>query len=166
MLSSFEEGKLLFKNGHFFDAFSQMMDALHHLAHLSIIHHGYYPEATVWEQVKRIEPPIYKLYHELLKSEESLEKRIELLILTMELAIHSKTEVGSHHFLSVLQTSIGVWSIDDFLELQEVTEYREDLEFLVQHLVDKGYLIREKIEITSSEMTKVKYYYKKNKKAC
>jgi hypothetical protein len=104
------------------------------------------------------------LYHELLKSEESLEKRVELLILAMELAIHSKTEVGGHHFLSVLRTSIGVWAIDDFLELQEVSEYRENLEFLVQHLVDKGYLIRERVEASSSEMMKVKYCYKKNKK--
>lgn len=158
-LRRFEEGKTLFQNGHFFDAFSNMMHALHHLARLSVIYHGFYPEVTVWEQVRHIEPQTYKLYQELLKSEETLEKRIELLILATELAIHSKTEVGSEHFLALVPT--GVSSISDFMEHIEVEDYRIDLELLVRHLVEKGFLSYER-KVTKVEGIEKIYYQKRN----
>ena len=158
MLRRFEEGRTLFQNGHFFDAFSNMMHALHHLARLSVIHHGFYPEVTVWEQVRHIEPQTYKLYQELLKSEETLEKRIELLILATELAIHSKTEVGSQHFRSLLSTEVS--AISDFMKHIEVEEYRIDLELLVRHLVEKEFLLYERKASKVDGIEKV-YYQKK-----
>ncbi|MDT8863086.1 nucleotidyltransferase-like protein [Alkalihalobacillus sp. MEB130] len=146
MLRRFEEGKSLFHNGHFFDAFSNMMHSLHHLARLALINHGFYPEVTVWEQVKQIEPQTYKLYQELLYSEESLEKRIELLILATELAIHSKTEMGSQHFLALLEDKEGdLFSIAELMSLHEVEDYCVDLELLIRHLVEKGLLNTEKL---------------------
>ncbi|TWI52648.1 nucleotidyltransferase-like protein [Halalkalibacter nanhaiisediminis] len=161
MLRRFEEGKVLFYNGHYFDAFSNMMHALHHLARLSVIHHGFYPEVTVWEQVRHIEPQTYKLYQELLNSEETLEKRIELLILATELAIHSKTEIGSEHFLSLI--SIDVSSIAEFMGHQEVEDYRIDLELLVRHLVEKGFLCYKRKETKVEGIEKILYLKKNNK---
>ncbi len=143
MLRRFEEGKILFQQCHFFDAYSNLLHALHHLARLAVIYHGYYPETTVWQQMKKIEPETYKLYEELLKSEEGLEKRIELLILTMELAIHSKTEVGSDHFLSLLRLRQANWSISEIMELQEIENYKVDVELLLSFLIDKQIIIEE-----------------------
>ncbi|WP_332691410.1 nucleotidyltransferase-like protein [Halalkalibacter lacteus] len=161
MLRRFEEGKTLFHNGHYFDAFSNMMHSLHHLARLSVIHHGFYPEVTVWEQVRHIEPQTYKLYQELLKSEETLEKRIELLILATELAIHSKTEIGSQHFLSLVQGSNDIFSISDWMSLNEVEDYCVDLELLIRHLVEKGFISIKKVETKADGIVKTFYQVKK-----
>lgn len=159
LLRRFEEGRTLFRHQHYFDAYSHMMHALHHLARLSVIHHGYYPEVTVWEQVRHIEPQTYKLYQELLKSEEPLEKRIELLILATEFAVHSKTSVGSQHFLSIIEE--GPSTMADYMEHPEVEDYRVDLELLVQHLVEKGFLSTEKERTKAEGITKLTYFLKK-----
>ncbi|GAE37647.1 nucleotidyltransferase-like protein [Halalkalibacter akibai] len=161
MLRRFEEGKTLFENGHSFDAFSNMMHALHHLARLSVIQHGFYPEVTVWEQVKHIEPSTYKLYQELLKSEESLEKRIELLILATELAIHSKTLNGSQHFLSLVDSE-NQYLISDLMSIQETEDYRVDLELLVRHLVEKDFVSCFKAPTKAEGIMKTYYQFQKN----
>ncbi|MFC0557538.1 nucleotidyltransferase-like protein [Halalkalibacter alkalisediminis] len=161
MLRRFEEGKTLFQNKHYFDAFSNMMHALHHLARLSVIQHGFYPEVTVWEQVKHIEPPTYKLYQELLKSEESLEKRIELLILATELAIHSKTMIGSGHFLSLTEEKERLYLISDLMGIGETEDYRVDLELLVRHLVEKGVITCFKEETKAEGIMKTYYQFNK-----
>ncbi|WP_332630994.1 nucleotidyltransferase-like protein [Halalkalibacter flavus] len=162
MLRRFEEGKSLFYNGHHFDAFSNMMHSLHHLARLSLITHGFYPEVTVWEQVKKIEPQTYKLYQELLKSEESLEKRIELLILATELAIHSKTVLGSQHFLSLLENSSEeLFSVAELMSLPEVEDYYVDLELLIRHLVEKELIESTRVATKVEGIEKIFYRLKK-----
>ncbi|KGA97676.1 hypothetical protein AJ85_06095 [Alkalihalobacillus alcalophilus ATCC 27647 = CGMCC 1.3604] len=137
MLRRFEEGKTLFAQGHFFDAYSNMMHALHHLARLAVIRQGFYPEITVWEQVRQIEPETYKLYQELLKSEETLEKRIELMVLATEFAIHSKTIEGSQHFIDCIRLEKREWSISELMALSEVEDYKIDLELFLNFLVEK-----------------------------
>ncbi|GAF67167.1 nucleotidyltransferase-like protein [Alkalihalobacillus trypoxylicola] len=140
MLRRFEEGKVLFIKGHYFDAYSNMMHALHHLARLAVIRQGYYPEVTVWEQVRKIEPETYKLYQELLKSEETLEKRIELLILATEFAIHSKTIEGSQHLIDCMKREEKEWSVADIMKIPEVEDYKIDIELLLNFLVEKNIL--------------------------
>ncbi|KMR35055.1 hypothetical protein EY05_14905, partial [Staphylococcus aureus] len=71
----------------YLDAYNHVVHALHHLARLAIIENGFHPEITVWNQVKQIEPEIFKLYEELLTSEESIEKRLELLFLASDFLI-------------------------------------------------------------------------------
>ncbi|WP_100371834.1 nucleotidyltransferase-like protein [Bacillus sp. FJAT-45037] len=160
MLRRFDEGKTLFHHHHTFDAFSNMMHALHHLARLAVIRHGFYPEVTVWEQVKRIEPETYKLYQELLKSEESLEKRIQLFILATELAVRSKTKVGSEHFLSLLHGKEEGWTIAEMMEIPEVQEYRIDLELLVNFLIEKEYLVVDQRETKAKGIQHLRYQLK------
>ena len=58
---------------------------------VAVIENGLFPEVTVWSQVKKIDPAIYKLYEELIISDEPLEKRLELLFLASEFFIHNRT---------------------------------------------------------------------------
>ncbi|WP_368505613.1 nucleotidyltransferase-like protein [Alkalihalophilus sp. As8PL] len=160
MLRRFDEGKTLFHNNHSFDAFSNMMHSLHHLARLAVINHGFYPEVTVWEQVRKIEPETYKLYQELLMSEESLEQRIELLILATELAVRSKTEIGSQHFLTLLASRDGSWTIAEMMEIPEVQDYRIDLELLVNFLIEKEFLLIDHQESKAKGIHHIRYKLK------
>ncbi|MCM3490196.1 nucleotidyltransferase-like protein [Alkalihalophilus marmarensis] len=157
MLRRFDEGKILFYNEQPFDAFSNMMHSLHHLARLAVINHGYYPEVTVWDQVRKIEPETYKLYRELLKSEESLEQRIELLILATEIAVRSKTEIGSEHFRSLLADRGDSFTIAEMMEIPEVQDYRIDLELLVNFLIEKEFLVIDHHESKAQGIHHIRY---------
>ncbi len=78
------DGKLFFDHQQYLDAYNHVIHSLHHLGRLSVIEKGFHPEVTVWNQVKHIEPEIYKLYEELITSEETLDKRLELLFLVSD----------------------------------------------------------------------------------
>ncbi|MBM7650275.1 hypothetical protein JOC78_003260 [Bacillus ectoiniformans] len=139
LIRRYIDGKSFFNNGHYLDAYNHVVHSLHHLARLAVIEHGFHPELTVWNQVKQIEPEIYKLYEELLTSDEDLQKRLELLFLASEFLIHSRTESGSSHFLAVLKER-DWWTINELLNHPEIKHYAVDLNMLIEYLLDKGFI--------------------------
>lgn len=74
LVRRYVDGKGLFEKKQFLDAYNHVVHSLHHLARLAVIENGLHPELTVWQQVKQIEPEIFKLYEELVNSEETIEK--------------------------------------------------------------------------------------------
>ena len=152
LIKRFVEGKSFFDKGHHLDAYNNIVHALHHLARLEIIEHGFYPEVTVWEQVKHIEPQIFKLYEELVTSEESLEKRLELLFLASEFLIYSRIEIGTQHFVDVLISREEPWAIGELIEHPELTYYSVDLTTLLEYLVEKNIVEVVPVETKSKEL--------------
>ncbi|MFZ4453412.1 nucleotidyltransferase-like protein [Salibacterium aidingense] len=155
LVRSFEDGKTQYHLRHFLDAFHDMFDALDHLARLSVIEKGMYPEVTIWEQVKEIDPETYKLYQELVAGEDNVEKRLELLIIAVEFSIRSKSETGKAHLETVLKVSGRQWSYDELCCHPELEEYAVDLEILLQYLVKHGYINKEK---KHSKLRDIFYY--------
>ncbi|VDG99398.1 Uncharacterised protein [Lysinibacillus sphaericus] len=102
LVRRYMEGKTFFEQLHYMDAYHHAVQSLHHLARLSVIEKGILPEVTVWSQVKKIDPSIYKLYEELIMSDEPIEKRLELMFLASEFFIHNRTEYGARHILEVM----------------------------------------------------------------
>ncbi len=139
------EGRSFFEKDQWLDAYNHVLHALHHLARLSIIENGFYPEVTVWNQVKHIEPQIHKLYAELVGSEEPLDKRLQLLFLASDFFIHSKLKQGVSHLIHVLQKKKTSWSMAELLDEQELAVYGVDLAILLEFLVEKHILSVEKI---------------------
>lgn len=139
LIRRWTNGKDFFKNGHYLDAYNHVMHSLHHLARLAVIENGFYPEVTVWLQVKQIEPEIYKLYEELITSDEELKQRLELLFIAIDFLIHSKTENGAAHLLSVLKEK-SEWSFQDLLNHKEINYYAVDLGALLEYLVGKSFV--------------------------
>ena len=139
LIRRYLEGKEYFDKGSYLDAYNHVVDSLHHLGRLAIIDSGLYPEVTVWEQVKKIEPAIYKLYEELVMSHEPIEKRLELLFLASEFLIHSRTQDGARHIIEVMNTK-ETWTIQELHNHHELVNYSIDLEVFVEYLVDKGYI--------------------------
>ncbi|WP_209125849.1 nucleotidyltransferase-like protein [Alkalihalobacillus sp. BA299] len=138
LIRRFEKAKALYQSENYLDAFNHILHALHHQARLSVIERGFYPEVTVWDQVKNIEPETFKLYHELLLGEEPIEKRVELLLIANEFAITSKAQLGSMHILKIMNSISEPWTIAQLMEHEALREYSIDLELLVQYLVEKG----------------------------
>ncbi|MFY3790993.1 nucleotidyltransferase-like protein [Ureibacillus sp. MALMAid1270] len=139
------EGKDLFNRGNFLDAYSNVIESLHHLARLSVLDKGLYPEVTVWSQVKKIQPEIYKLYEELLFSKESLEKKLELLFLAIEFMINARTHDGAQHLLETMLEK-DLWTIQELHTHKELRFYSGDLEVLIEYLIDKAYIIVKPID--------------------
>lgn len=139
LIRRYSDGKVLFDNFNYLDAYNHVVHSLHHLARLAVIENGFHPEVTVWHQVKQIEPEIYKLYEELICSEESIEKRLELLFLASEFLIHKRTKVGSQHLLKVMENK-EYWSFNELMTHPELAPYSVDLGILVEYLIEKKIL--------------------------
>lgn len=136
LIRRYVDGKALFESGQFLDAYNYVVHSLHHLARLAVIENGLHPELTVWHQVKQIEPEIYKLYVELVNSEETLEKRLELLFLASEFLIHSRTNIGTAHLLDVLRGK-EYWLFNEIMNEKELIPYSVDLAVLIEYLIEK-----------------------------
>lgn len=136
LIRRYVDGKALFEQGLFLDAYNHVVHSLHHLARLAVIDNGLHPELTVWHQVKLIEPEIYKLYEELVNSEEPLEKRLELLFLASEFLIHSRTRIGSAHLLTVLSEKES-WTFNEIITEQELIPYSVDMSVLLEYLIER-----------------------------
>lgn len=140
LIRRFLEGKEQFELKNYLDAYNHVMDCLHHLARLSIIDSGLYPEVTVWAQVKKLEPAIYKLYEELITSTESLEKRLELIFLASEFLINSRARDGAQHILETMLTK-DTWTIQEMYDHKELSYYSTDLVVMVEYLIEKGFIL-------------------------
>lgn len=139
LIRRYFEGKTFFEAKQYLDAYNHIVHALHHLARLEVIDQGFYPEITVWNQVKQIEPQVYKLYQELIDSGEPLNKRLELLFLASDFLIHSKADVGAAHLLSILEER-EYWHFSELLSHEEIAYYSVDLNILLEFLVEKQFV--------------------------
>lgn len=137
LIRRYTDGKELFASKQYMDAYNFILHALHHLARLSVIEHGFHPEITVWNQVKHIEPEIFKLYTELLTGEDPLDKRLELLLLANDFSLSSKSFKATLHIRGVMNERDGVWSYQELLEDKQLKEYGIDLGALLEYMVEK-----------------------------
>lgn len=143
-------GKDLYVEKQYLDSFNHLVHALHHLARLSVIDHGFHPEVTVWNQVKKIEPEIFKLYQELVESNEPIAKRIELILLASEVAVSTRARIGSSHLIEIMKTKSEPWTFAELKNHKEIKDYSLDLAILLDYLASKG-IINVELEKTKSQ---------------
>jgi len=141
-LRTFLHAKQDLNDGNILDAHSNVLAALHHWAHISLIEDGVHPELTVWSQMKRYNPGIYKLYEELTTSLESLEKRVQLVLLACEFHVMSKMKSCCSLLLDIIESREEPWSVGELMARPELKSVRLDLSLLLRKLVTRG-LIRE-----------------------
>lgn len=137
LIRHYMEGRMFYEQQNHLDAYNHVVRSLHGLARLAVLESGLSPEVTVWSQVKKIDPAIYKLYEELVLSDETLEKRLELLFLAGEFFINSKVADGARHILSVMSDQED-WTIQELHEHDELRNYSVDLEVFVEYLIERG----------------------------
>lgn len=160
LIRRYLEAKAFFNQGDYLDAYNHVIESLHHLARLSVIDNGLTPEITVWAQIKKLEPEIYKLYEELVMSKESLEKRLELLLLAIEFLVNSKTKDGAQHILEIMATK-ETWTIQQLHDHKELRYYSKDLEVFIEYLIEKGCI--QVIPVVAKNQSVFHRHYKVNK---
>lgn len=144
-LATCTRSKEYLRQNYLLDAHSQILSALHHWARITVIEAGTHPEVIVWQQVYTINPGVYKLYEELLHSEESLEQRVRLLVLACEFAIMSKMKESCKLLFRILESRDGAWSAAELYEHPLIRGLNIDLSLVLRKLVAKSLLKEVKV---------------------
>ncbi|WP_114570780.1 nucleotidyltransferase-like protein [Exiguobacterium flavidum] len=138
LLRRFQDGRSLFARDSFYDSYTHVHHALHHLARLSVLEQGTHPEIVVWEQARIYDPEVYKLYEQLLLSEESLDQRIHLALIGVEHLLQSKVMSGGRYLFSVMRGKAGAWTMSELMDDSRLAELKVDLGSLMDFFVRKG----------------------------
>lgn len=142
------------------DSYSKILNALHHWARIVIIEHGDHPEITVWKQVRKINPGVYKLYEELTLSQETLKERVELVLLACEFSVMSKMR-GCCNLLFRLMETKENWSLHEmqhYFISNQMYGVSKELSLILRKLVKRN-MIHEEI-ITRGGLPEVIYKLK------
>lgn len=143
---NYSEGKNLYNSEDYLDAYSRMLRSLHYLGRISVIEKGYHPELMVWKQVKRIDLEIYKLYEELIRSKENIKKRIELMLIAIELTLKKKIPSCSEHLMRIMSEKSDPWGYGDLKTHPAIEPYMYDLVTVLDYLVHAN-----KVEVVLEE---------------
>lgn len=157
LVRNFSEVKDFYESDQYKDANSNIVKSLHYLARLAVIEKGYYPEVTVWSQVKQIDLEVYKLYEEFFESDEEIEKRIQLMIIAMDFIISSRARVSVNHLLNQVQAKDEAWSYAELKLLPSVQPYTLDLTAIISYLVEKGIIETVQQETKGTNLYQRKY---------
>ncbi|SEO66993.1 Nucleotidyltransferase-like [Amphibacillus marinus] len=157
---SYREAKQLYDTKNYLDSYNKIISSLHSLGRLSIIEQGYHPELIVWNQIKRIDPAIYKLYDELMTTQEPLEASIHLMMLAIDFSISGKARSSSKHLLNVMVTGKESWSFGDLKVHSALEHYQLDLSMMLDYLIDKQIIGVELTETKGKNVFQRLYYVK------
>lgn len=139
-LRTYLQAKQDLEDNNILDAHSHVMAALHHWAHIVLIEEGLYPELTVWKQIRRVHPGVYKLYEELTASPESLEQRVRLVMLACEFTVMNKMKSCCSLLFDAISSRQEPWTICELQNYPSIQELHIDLSLVVQNLVKRAYV--------------------------
>ena len=129
------EAKRYMSEGHIMDAYHSVTDSLHHWARIELIERGIRPEFYVWEQVRGLNTAVHKLYEELTVSKETVQQRVELVLLGCEFSVLSKMGECSSLLISVIGSRNKPWSIEELIEHPELEMVSDELPLVLRKLV-------------------------------
>ncbi|WP_342415505.1 nucleotidyltransferase-like protein [Paenibacillus sp. FSL R10-2782] len=141
-LANYVHGKRAMREGRIIDAHQSILKALDHWASIELIERGIYPTVHLWVQTQPLDRTIYKLYNELTLSTETLEQRVELVLLACEFSVMSKMEGCSALLFRILGSRREPWSIGELINHPELKNLQLDLTVVLRKLVYRS-LIRE-----------------------
>ncbi|WP_339257376.1 nucleotidyltransferase-like protein [Paenibacillus sp. FSL R5-0713] len=134
-LRMYVEAKRHIQEGHVVDAYYNALEALGNWARIVLIEQGIYPDHAVWTHVQNLDRALWKLYQELTVSSETLEQRVELVLLACEFSVMSKMSECSELLLRVLRSRKEPWSINELVHHPQLRFVREDLPLVIRKLV-------------------------------
>lgn len=149
-LKRYLQSKEYLGKGNTLDAYGNILEALIHWARIVIIEEGIHPEVTVWKQVKKINLGVYKLYEELTLSTETLEQRVQLVLLVCEFSVMSKMEQCCAMLMRILKSRETPWSISELTQHPDLKEIHVELALVVNKLAKRS-LIKEVFVMNNEE---------------
>lgn len=150
-LRNYLQAKQYNKDNHFLDAYTSILEALLHWARIAIIEAGFHPEMTVWHQLRKVNPGIHKLYEELTLSGETLEQRVQLVLLACEFNVMTKMSDCCSILLKVIESRDESYSPTELMEHPNLSQLSVDMALVLKKLVVRG-LIRETVVLIGESM--------------
>jgi hypothetical protein len=143
------------------DAYSSILRAIHHWARIAVLEAGVHPETTVWQQVRKFNPGIHKLYEELTASPETLKQRVELVLLACEFSVMSKMESCCSLLIRILEEAEEPLGIEELIGHPLLKgQASSNLPLMLGKLARKA-LIKEVAVATESELFSLEVKYTK-----
>lgn len=141
MLQSFLAAKEWMQERAVPDAYQAILQALHEWACLVAWKKGEYPQPAIWQQVKQLDPSVYKLYEELIDSSEPLDKRIELLLLPTEFGVVSLMKECTMYLTDIIQTRNRPWSVNELMQQPGLADSEIDLYSLLEKMAKRSIVL-------------------------
>jgi hypothetical protein len=123
--------------GQMMDAYSQVNAMLHHWARIYIIEAGMHPEVMVWHQVYDVNPGVYKMYQELQESTETLQQRVELVLLAIDFSIVRRITDCSRILINLIGSRDKAWSASEIKQHPVIEELGVEVSLVLKKLVEK-----------------------------
>lgn len=102
LMEKFSLSREFLADGKKLDSYRNLVESLVNWARISVYQNGSIPRRDIWAQVKEYELGIERLYEELINSDETLDKRIELMQLVYQNQVHSHAKVLSAPLLEFM----------------------------------------------------------------
>lgn len=150
LLRFFHEAKEWLQQGLTLDAYHGFVQALHAWARLVVYEMGEHPQTALWSQVKQLDSSVYKLYEELSMNTETLEKRVELLVLAIEFGVSSRLKDSSRFLVELMETREGPWRLHEIVNHPAVLTAGIEIPLLIDKMVQRS-LLQEVICPTDGE---------------
>ncbi|GIP54639.1 nucleotidyltransferase-like protein [Paenibacillus vini] len=159
-LRTYVEAKQYAQEKDFMDAYYSVLQTLKHYARIELIDQGIVPESSVWDQLRSLNTVAYKLFDELADSKETLEQRIELVLLACEFFVMSRMEDCCSVLLRALRSRKEAWSIQELIALPEMAHVKEELPMVIRKLVYRS-LVKQTTSLTGDrwgETREIRYW--------
>ncbi len=150
-LRNYLQAKQYNKEQHFLDAYTSILEALLHWARIAMIESGIHPEMSVWQQLRKNHPGIHKLYEELTLSGETLEQRVQLVLLACEFNVMTKMPNCCSMLINVLESRDESFSPTELMKHPDLSQLNVDMALVLKKLVLRG-LIRETVVLVGDSM--------------
>lgn len=141
-VNAYLQSKEHLRSNHLLDAYTYILDALNHWARIVILEEGKNIESSVWEQVYHVNIGVYKLYEEVALSRETIQQRIQLVLLACEFSVMSKLEKCCSTLIRFLRKQERPFGLYELEQSEEFAIVSDQLPVLLKMLVKKS-LIRE-----------------------
>jgi len=102
LMEKFSLSRTFFESGKKLDSYRNLVESLVNWARIAVYQHGAIPRRDIWAQVKEYDLGIERLYEEVIYSDETLDKRIELMQLVYQNQVHSQAKALSAPLLGFL----------------------------------------------------------------
>ncbi|WP_018887346.1 nucleotidyltransferase-like protein [Paenibacillus massiliensis] len=139
-LNHYVLAKRCMKEGQSLDAYHRVLQALHHWACIELIDRGILPTVNVWQEVQMVNKGVYKLYEELTLSIETVEQRVELVLLACEFSVMSKMADCSVLLFRILRSRREPWSIQELINHPELIHVKFELPLVLRKLVYRSFI--------------------------
>ncbi|MBA9084771.1 hypothetical protein FHR92_001232 [Fontibacillus solani] len=151
LLNTFVEAKKYTQDNDLMDAYYCVLQALKHYARIELIEQGILPENSVWEQARPINSVAYKLFDELTDNKETLEQRVQLVLLASEFSVMSKMEDCCSLLLNLLGSRKSAWSIQELVEVPELIHIKAELPMMLRKLVYRSLVTEVTIALNNGQ---------------